>query len=126
MIELGIPGGRRCLWEEVADHEEANAILANKDTNTQASAGNASLRRRRGETSRISRLLIPDESYERLEKVDTRCPIKMESQDGNLFVLVVWTGEVLRDGKFDKRRLTDHDFMKLHLEEAVSTEQEIR
>lgn len=45
---------------EVADHEEANAILANKDTNTHSSAGNVSLRRRRGETSRMSRLLMPD------------------------------------------------------------------
>lgn len=60
MIEFGIPGGRRCLWEDSTDHEEANAILANKDTNTHSSAGNASLRRRRGETSRISRFLIPD------------------------------------------------------------------
>lgn len=45
---------------EVADHEEANAILANKDTNTHSSAGNVSLRRRHGETSRMSRLLMPD------------------------------------------------------------------
>lgn len=48
----------------------------------------------------------------------------MESQDSNLFVLVVWAGEVLRDGKYDKRRLTNHDLMRWNLEEAVSTEQE--